>query len=86
MSHASSASVFSPFNAANATFALNAGVWFRLVMVSPDLRYPHRIQAEIPLSRLSRFFRPPLRRPHAADLGLGKGLLDEIACNMTHGS
>src|SRR3954471_16287252 len=35
---ASSASVFSPLTAANATFALNAGVWFRrgrLVIVSP---------------------------------------------------
>jgi hypothetical protein len=28
---ASSASVFSPFKAASATFALNAGVWFRRV-------------------------------------------------------
>jgi len=29
-------------------------------MVSPDLQHPRRIQAETPLSRLSRFFRPPL--------------------------
>jgi len=33
--------VFSPFRAANATFALKAGVWFRrarLLMISPDAR------------------------------------------------
>src|SRR4051812_34160676 len=38
---ASSASVFSPFTAAKATFALKAGVWFRrgrLLIVSPALR------------------------------------------------
>jgi tripartite-type tricarboxylate transporter receptor subunit TctC len=29
-------------------------------MVSPDPRHPCRIQAETPLSRLSRFSRPPL--------------------------
>src|SRR3954467_5513906 len=40
---ANSASAFSPLTAANATFALNAGVWFRrgrLVMVSP-VRHPY---------------------------------------------
>src|SRR5208337_5499738 len=40
---ASSASVFSPFTAAKATFALKAGVWFRrglLLIVSPDSQAP----------------------------------------------
>jgi hypothetical protein len=35
-------------------------------MVSPDLRHPRRIQAETPLSRLSRFFRPPLAETYKA--------------------
>jgi hypothetical protein len=38
-----STSVFSPFRAANATFALNAGLWFRrtrFVIVSPDPQPP----------------------------------------------
>src|SRR5271155_5101618 len=68
---ASSASVFSPFTAAKATFALKAAVWFRLarlVMVSPDPRHTRRSQAENPLILLPRFPKPPLiasapRRP-----------------------
>src|ERR1035437_3958222 len=60
---ASSASVFSPLMAANATLALNAGEWVRrvrLVMVAPDTRHPRRFQAEIPLIELSKFGQPPL--------------------------
>jgi hypothetical protein len=49
--------------AANATFALNAGVWFRrgrLVMGSPDPRQSRRRQAEYPLIELSKFPKPAL--------------------------
>ena len=51
------------FTAAKATFALNPGVWLRLVrlvMVSPVQRHHRRSQAETPLIPLSRFPRPAL--------------------------
>src|ERR1700730_9931997 len=51
--------------AASATFALQAGEWFRrgrLFMLSPDSRAQRaRCQAETPLIVLSRFPRPALR-------------------------
>src|SRR5689334_8209023 len=49
--------------AANATFALNAAVWFRrvrLVIVAPDPRHLRRFQAQTPRIALSRFSRSPL--------------------------
>jgi hypothetical protein len=52
--------------AANATFALKAGLWVRrtrLVMVAPDTRHSRRSQAEIPLIDLSEFGQPPLSSP-----------------------
>jgi len=60
---ANSASVFSPLMAANATFALKAGLWFRrarLVILAPDPRQPCRAQAGNPLNGLSEFSQPPL--------------------------
>jgi hypothetical protein len=60
---ASSLTVFSPLIAANATFALKAGLWFRrdrLLMLSPDLGILGRRQAESPLSTLFKFPEPPL--------------------------
>jgi len=42
---------------------LKAGVWFRLVrfvMVSPEPRHSRRLQAETPLSLLSKFSGPAL--------------------------
>jgi hypothetical protein len=53
---------------------LNAAVWFRLVrllIVSPDPRHPRRIQAETPLTLLSRFSRPPLPARLRAQIGSG---------------
>ena len=58
---ANSASVFSPFRAAKATFALKDAVWFRrglLLIVSPELLA--RCQADVPLIVLSEFPGPPL--------------------------
>ncbi|MGZ8388448.1 MAG: hypothetical protein ACXW3R_09745, partial [Rhodoplanes sp.] len=55
--------VLSPLTAAKATFALNAGVWFRrgrLLMVSPVRSHLGRCQAETPLIPLSRFAEPAL--------------------------
>jgi len=46
-----------------ATFALNAGVWFRrglLLMVSPVCGHRRRYQAETPLIDLFKFARPAL--------------------------
>src|ERR1700676_2092027 len=63
---ASSASVFSPLMAANATFALKAGVWFRLVrlvMLSPDPR-----RSSPPSGRKSTY--PPVQIPQATSVCL----------------
>src|SRR6185369_1613949 len=60
---ASSASVFSPLIAANATFALKPGLWFRrdrLDMFPPATRHQRRFQAGKPLIGLFRFAQPPL--------------------------
>src|SRR5690242_14747215 len=60
---ANSASVFSPLMAANATFALNAGLCVRrvrFVMLAPDPRHHRRLQADFPLIALSEFGQPPL--------------------------
>src|SRR3954451_9572662 len=60
---AKSASVFSPLRAANATFALTAGLWgrrIRFVMLAPDPRHHRRFQADPPLIALSEFGQPPL--------------------------
>src|SRR3954471_7391513 len=60
---ASSASVFSPLMAANATFALKAGLCarrVRFVMLAPDPRHYRRFQADPPLIALSEFGQPPL--------------------------
>src|SRR5262245_24813715 len=61
---ANCASVRSPLIAASATFALNAGVWFRrglLLMLAPDSRANlARRQAEAPLIPLCRFPKPAL--------------------------
>jgi hypothetical protein len=49
--------------AANATFALKAGLWFRrdrLLILSPALGILGRRQADSPLSILSKFPEPPL--------------------------
>jgi hypothetical protein len=46
-----------------ATFALNAGLWFRrgrLVMVSPRLHHHAAVARNFHLSHLSRFLRPQL--------------------------
>jgi hypothetical protein len=56
--------------AANATFALNAGLWVRrarLDIFSPDLRHPRRAQAENPLIALSRL-RIPTKSAGDSDL------------------
>ncbi|MCW7546042.1 hypothetical protein N7I30_19865 [Aurantimonas litoralis] len=53
----------SPRTAASATFALKAGLWFRLglfVIVSPDPGHPGRLQADNPLSPLCRLAESPL--------------------------
>src|SRR3954453_22931527 len=60
---ANSASVFSPLRAANATFALKAGLCVRrvrFVMLAPDPRHHRRFQADPPLIALSEFGQPPL--------------------------
>src|ERR1700686_2456393 len=63
---ANSANVFSPFKAANATFALNAGLWFRrarFVIDSLLIRsHPGRYQAETPLIALFKFAEPALTK------------------------
>jgi hypothetical protein len=49
--------------AANATFALKAGLWVRrarFAILSPDPRHLRRSQADFPLVGLSEFPRPPL--------------------------
>jgi hypothetical protein len=49
--------------AARATFALNAGVWFRrgrLLIISPVRGHLRRIQAETPLIDLFSFAEPAL--------------------------
>jgi hypothetical protein len=55
---------FAPLMAARATFALNAGLWFRrarFVIVSLLIRsHPGRCQAETPLIRLLKFAEPAL--------------------------
>src|SRR3954465_344240 len=61
---ANSASVFSPLRAANATFALKAGLCVRrvrFVMLAPDPRHYRRFQADPPLIALSEFGQPPLK-------------------------
>src|ERR1700720_3204838 len=61
---ASGSVTFSPLMAARATFALNAGLWFRrvrFVIVSLLIRsHPGRCQAETPLIRLLKFAEPAL--------------------------
>ncbi len=55
--------VLSPFYAANATFALNAGLWFRLgrlAMLAPSSRHAAGSGAENPPSQLFRLLGPPL--------------------------
>src|SRR4051795_12720345 len=76
---AKSASVFSPLRAANATFALTAGLWvgrIRFVMLAPDPRHHRRFQADPPLiwtlalpGRIKQ--RRPSARPGAAGAGAG---------------
>ena len=76
---ANSASVFSPFMAAKATFALKVGVWFRrglLLIVSPELQaYIARCQADVPLIILSEFPGPPLTAKDGAILSDRVGYL-----------
>ncbi len=58
---AHSASVLSPWMAAKATFALNAGLWFRrgrLAMLSPRSRLSGRSHAKTPLDSPVQFSRP----------------------------
>jgi hypothetical protein len=84
---ASSDSVISPLMAANATFALKAGVWFRrarLLIVSPDSRVNlARRQAETPLIPLFRFLRPALAASSPMDKQIPKSESDNNLTPVT---
>src|SRR4051812_12464160 len=76
---ANSASVFSPLTAANATFALKAGVWFRrgrLVMVSP-VRH-----AYWPLSGRNSTY-PDVQISRASSVFMGDGGYDRTGVYTT---
>src|SRR5450631_656011 len=63
---ANSTSVFSPFMAANATFALNAGLWFRrtrFAIGSPEPQPFWPLSGRKSLIALFKFAEPPLHTP-----------------------